>query len=819
MKDELAKFGVTCRELEDGIEVDGIPINELKHPADGIHCYDDHRVAMSFSVLSAAATQPVLIEERECVGKTWPGWWDILSQSFQVELAGKEVKGTHGKKSGIPAIPDKSIFIIGMRGAGKTTAGAWAAKILGRPYKDLDVELERVSGMPIPEMVRSKGWDFFRAAELNLLKHCLSDQSEKHVFACGGGVVEMPEARELLINFHKSGGIVLLVHRDTEQVMDYLRIDKTRPAYVEDMMGVYLRRKPWFNECSNFQYHSKGSGAGALSVAEQDFSRFLHHISGRSLHFDEMRSKPQSFFVSLTMPDISAAAEILPSVAVGSDAVEVRVDLLEDPSSTNGIPGIDFLSVQIAHLRSLVHLPVIFTVRTVSQGGRFPDAAHEEALKLYKLAVKMGIEYIDLEIAFPDELLLEVTEAKGFSRIIASHHDPQGTLSWKNGGWFQHYNRALQYGDIIKLVGSAKSIEDNFALAKFKKTMAAAHDTPLIAINMGVTGKLSRVLNGFMTPVSHPALPFKAAPGQLSAAEIRSTLSTIGEIEPKSFYLFGTPISQSRSPALHNTLFKQSGLPHQYSRLETDRAADLQDVIRASDFGGASVTIPLKLDIIPLLDSVTDAVKVIGAVNTIIPTSDNPPRLVGENTDWLGMTHSLKSASYTPSSVDSPSPALVIGAGGTARAAIYALHSLGHSPIYMVARTPSKLDTLISSFPPSFNIIPLPSTSSAHELTTPPSVAISTIPADRPIESNMRETLAILLRHEKRDEGEQRTLLEMAYKPSQTPLMRMAEDAGWVAIPGLEVLSAQGWFQFQKWTGIRPLYADARAAVMDDSIA
>ncbi|PQE27517.1 Pentafunctional AROM polypeptide protein [Rutstroemia sp. NJR-2017a BBW] len=82
----------------------------------------------------------------------------------------------------------------------------------------------------------------------------------------------------------------------------------------------------------------------------------------------------------------------------------------------------------------------------------------------------------------------------------------------------------------------------------------------------------------------------------------------------------------------------------------------------------------------------------------------------------------------------------------------------------------------------------------------------------------MRETLAVLLRHEKKEEGKQRTLLEMAYKPAQTPLMRMAEDAGWVAIPGLEVLSAQGWFQFQKWTGIRPLYANARAAVMDESI-
>jgi pentafunctional AROM polypeptide len=198
MKDQLAKFGVTCRELEDGIEIDGLPMTSLKHPSEGIHCYDDHRVAMSFSVLSVVATQAVVIEERECVGKTWPGWWDILSQSFHVQLAGKEVKLLHAKKSGVPALPDKSIFVIGMRGAGKTTAGAWAAKILGRPYKDLDVELERIHGISIPDMVRSRGWEAFRAVELDLLKHCLTDQSEKHVFACGGGVVEIPEARELI---------------------------------------------------------------------------------------------------------------------------------------------------------------------------------------------------------------------------------------------------------------------------------------------------------------------------------------------------------------------------------------------------------------------------------------------------------------------------------------------------------------------------------------------------------------------------------------------------------------------------------------------
>ena len=798
MKDQLHKFGVTCRELEDGIEIDGRPYSQLTDPKNGVYSYDDHRVAMSFSVLSIIAPKPVLIQERECVGKTWPGWWDILSLSFSAELSGQETKHDHITENG-SALSSKSLFIIGMRGAGKTTAGGWAAKILNRPHMDLDIQLEKETGMTIPELIKAEGWEGFRTKEFALLKRAATDPvlSNGHVFACGGGIVEMPEARKLLSNYHQSGGVVLLVHRDTEQVMQYLQIDKTRPAYVEDMMGVYLRRKPWFQECSNFQYHSKSGETGALSIARDDFARFLSIISGESSHFKEIKNKKQSFFVSLTVPDISKAADILSAVSVGSDAVEVRVDLLVDPNSTNGIPGLDFLSVQIAQLRSIVPLPLIFTIRTKSQGGRFPDDAHDEALALYKAAVRMGLEYIDLEITYPDEMLMKITEAKGFSKIIASHHDPNGTLSWRDGGWIQYYNRALQYGDIIKLVGLARTMEDNFDLANFKTTMAAANDVPMIAINMGAIGKLSRVLNGFMTPVSHPALPFKAAPGQLSAAEIRTALSLVGEIQPKLFYLFGTPISGSRSPALHNTLFQQTGLPHQYERLETDDVADVQEVIRSAAFGGASVTIPLKLDIIPLLDDITDAAKHIGAVNTIIPTHSEDgksPRLIGDNTDWLGMTYALISASYiTVSSL--PGSGLVIGAGGTARAAIFALHSLGHSPIYIISRTPSKTAPMISSFPPEFNIVALNSVAEAEAVTDVPSVAIGTIPADKPIAQNMREVLATLLRHPNAKTDSQRTLLEMAYKPSQTALMRMAMDAGWVAIPGLEVLSAQGWYQ------------------------
>jgi pentafunctional AROM polypeptide len=438
-------------------------------------------------------------------------------------------------------------------------------------------------------------------------------------------------------------------------------------------------------------------------------------------------------------------------------------------------------------------------------------------MALYRLAFRSGSEFVDLEIAFPDEMLRAVTEMKGHSKIIASHHDPKGELSWANMSWMQSYNRALEYGDVIKLVGVANSLDDNTALRKFKTWAEGAHETPLIAINMGDKGQLSRILNGFMTPVSHSSLPFKAAPGQLSATEIRRGLSLMGEIKAKKFAIFGCPVSASRSPALHNTLFGTMGLPHDYSRLETTNVEDVKDFIRASDFGGASVTIPLKLDIMPLLDEVAQEAEIIGAVNTIVPVAngDKAPRLVGYNTDWQGMVHCMRNAGIYGSAGDES--AVVVGGGGTARAAIFALHHMGFSPIYVVGRSASKLEGMVSTFPTNYNIRVVDNHS---QLDSVPRVAIGTIPADRPIDPTVRETLCHMFERTQEIDGtligktpesnDPRVLLEMAYKPAVTALMQLASDAGWSTIPGLEVLVGQGVHQFVHWTGITPLYHEAR---------
>ncbi|KAL8746349.1 MAG: hypothetical protein Q9190_001618 [Brigantiaea leucoxantha] len=829
MKDELAKFGVAARELPDGIEIDGILHSDLHLPRDGIHCYDDHRVAMSFSVLATIAPRGTLIRERKCVDKTWPGWWDTLRNLYGIRMEGIDLEQKQNAEKGSIEKSQKSIFIIGMRGAGKTTTGSLMGSILNWPFIDLDTQLERDSGQSIPDIINQSGWDGFRAKELALLKSLMQSKPTRHVISCGGGVVELEEARQILCNYKQAGGLVILVQRNIEDIMAYLEIDKSRPAYVDDMKSVWLRRKPWYDNCSNCQIHSLVS----TNQRVRALNRLINSFMGTTQPLDAFRKQERSYFVSLTLPNISAATTVLEESAVGSDAIELRVDLLEDPQNQHKLPSVDYVASQVAVLQSFTTLPIIFTVRSESEGGKWPDGAHEQALSLYVLALKMGVEFLDLEIRLPEPILQTVTQSKGNTKVIASHHDPKGTLSWSNGSWVQYYNRALLYGDVVKLVGVAKSQKDNFELLQFKSWARSLHETPMIAINMGYAGRLSRIQNLFLTPVSHPSLPMKAAPGQLSAAEINTALSLHGVIEPKSFHLFGKPIAQSMSPAMHNAFFKANGLPHVYHRHETDDASSIEDLIRSADFGGASVTIPLKLPIMPFLDEINEAAQVIGAVNTIVPDPSRVSRqhqgsfyLVGHNTDWQGMQIVLANAGAHGGQLDNAQSALVVGGGGTSRAAVYTLHAMGYSPLYMLGRSKDKLQAVADYFPASYNVALLNSQEDVEAIGSTssswPAVAIGTIPADQPIDSAMRRTLQYLMRSAattataaSSPEPQQRILLEMAYKPALTPLMELAEEAGWKTVQGLEVLAGQGVGQFELWTGIRPLLRDARTCLQD----
>lgn len=815
MATQLAKFGVSTKELPDGIQVHGLnDINDLKVPSNssgpiGVDTYDDHRVAMSFSLLAGITNsqkpatekvQPVRILERHCTGKTWPGWWDVLHTDLGATLDGAEPLPNTNRRS------SKSVVIIGMRAAGKSTISRWCAGALGYKLVDLDILFEeQYAKCSVKDYVAEHGWDKFRALETKIFQEVIEKHGDDgYVFSTGGGIVESPEARKSLQKFVSEGGIVLHLHRDIEETIVFLQSDPSRPAYVEEIRGVWERRENWYKECSNFTFFAPHcSDEVQFQNLRRAFESFISTITGvKEIVIPNKRSS----FVCLTFEDLTERVDELPTIVYGCDAVEVRVDHLAKLDS-------DYVSKQLSILRSATDsLPIIFTVRTKKQGGHFPDDDFEALEELYDTALKAGVEFIDLELTLPAVLQYKVLNKKGCTKIIGSHHDFAGAFPWDDAEWENRYNQANSLDvDIIKFVGMAKDFADNMALERFRD---AHRSKPLIAINMSELGKASRVLNTILTPITSELLPNAAAPGQLTLAQINQIYTSMGGIIPKNFYVIGKPISHSRSPVLHNTGYNILGLPHTFSKFETDSASLIKDKLLdgEANLGGLAVTIPLKLDIMQYMSELTEAAKLIGAVNTVTPLCKGS--FQGDNTDWLGIRNALVS-NGVPESLSGVA-GLVIGAGGTSRAAVYALHTMGCSEILMINRTTSKLRDLKKNFPEDYNIRVIESTDEIEASSTPVGVAVSCVPGDKPVDDALLGKLERLL-NKGIHSSFVPTLLEAAYKPAFTPIMKIAHDKyQWLVIPGSQMLVHQGVAQFEKWTKFRAPFKAIFDAVTKD---
>lgn len=815
MATQLAKFGVSTKELPDGIQVNGLAsLEQLKVPSDssgpiGVETYDDHRVAMSFSLLAgmvnsleptAQNVKPVRILERHCTGKTWPGWWDILHTELGANLDGAEPLSNVSKKS------SKSVVIIGMRAAGKTTISRWCASALGYKLVDLDNLFEERYGKgTVKDYVVGHGWDEFRAQESEIFSEVIEKHGDDgYVFSTGGGIVESPSARKALQSFAASGGVVLHLHRDIEETIVFLQSDPSRPAYVEEIREVWERREKWYNECSNFTFFAPHcSDEVQFQNLRRAFDNFISTITGLK---EICIPKKRSSFVCLTFDDLRKKVDDLPAIVYGCDAVEVRVDHLAKFDS-------DYVSKQLSVLRAATDsLPVIFTVRTKKQGGNFPDDDFETLEGLFNAALKAGVEFIDLELTLPTDLQYKVLNNKGFTKVIGSHHDFEGAFAWDDPEWENRYNQSLSLDvDIVKFVGMANKFEDNLALIRFRGNHKAK---PLIAINMSEFGKVSRVLNKVLTPITSELLPSAAAPGQLTLAQINQIYTSMGGIKAQQFYVVGKPIEHSRSPLLHNTGYKILGLPHTFEKFETDSASEVKKALLdgKANLGGLAVTIPLKLDIMEYMTELTEAAKLVGAVNTVTPLGDG--KFQGDNTDWLGIKNALID-NGVPENL-AGLPGLVIGAGGTSRAAIYALHSLGCSQIFMINRTSSKLFDLQKDFPESYNVTVIDSANQIEALKIAVGVAVNCVPGDKPLDDGLLGKLERFLSKGAHSSFVP-TLLEAAYKPTITPVMKIAHDKyQWQVIPGSQMLVHQGVAQFQKWTQFKAPFRAIFDAVTRD---
>lgn len=706
-----------------------------------------------------------------------------------------------------------------MRGAGKTWVGEVAARALGWDLIDADVFLtNELDGQSLGDFVASNGWPAFRKAETRVLNTLIERHGKGHIISLGGGVVEVEENREALKAYSKERGPVVYVERPVEELMAFLdRSD--RPSYGEPNIDVYHRRAPWFLECSTYSYfnhthlqhHPIPTPYPSVNAQtdRSEVARFFRFITGEDLNRPvNLKAPNRSTFLSLTFPELTPCLPFLDAITVGADAIELRVDLLSEDHQTVTVPKVpsqEYVALQLASLRQHSALPIVFAVRTHAQGGMFPDDAEAEYFALLDLAIRSGCEYIDLEVKGDGSKLRAFAERKRRSHVIASWHNWSGEMRWDGEEVATKSKLAAEFGDVVKLVGKANVLEDNFALRTFvHKFEAKESNPPLLAINMGQAGQLSRVLNTVLSPITHPLLPVRAAPGQMSFAEIQRTRALIGEIQAKKFYLLGSPIAHSPSPTLHNTGFELLGLPHSYHLHET---AIIDESVRAlfasPDFGGANATIPLKLDVMPHLDVVSEHARIVGAVNTIIPDirADGSRSLRGENTDWLAIRDLARSKLPPAASLTALTTGLVLGAGGTARAAIYALHQLGLNTIYVFNRTRASADKLVAVFPREYNIVVVDSLETFPA--EAPTVVVGTIPGQATT-LDAAATEAIHLPEALLSAAKGGVVVDMAYKPFPTPLLELAQrKEGWNAVPGVSALLVQGFYAFEFWTGLK----------------
>src|SRR6202022_3987221 len=126
------------------------------------------------------------------------------------------------------------------------------------------------------------------------------------------------------------------------------------------------------------------------------------------------------------------AVNILPRIGYGGDMWELRVDLLSPftPLKDTNVPPTSYIKQQFDLLRSVSSHPILFTIRTVAQGGKFPDDAADEATELMELALTLQCDYLDIEVTWPADVIERVVQGKGSTKLVGSFHDWSGDLRW-----------------------------------------------------------------------------------------------------------------------------------------------------------------------------------------------------------------------------------------------------------------------------------------------------------------------------------------------------------------------------------------------------
>ncbi len=567
-----------------------------------INCKKDHRVAMSAAVLAAGLGRvrervcTVKIDDYRCVDKTYPSFWDDVSLKFQI-LTAVEPEGGGAKPSSTfqlrtldPPLPKRPlgarpIFFVGLPGAGKSSLSQAAAHHFGLKRVETDAECTRILNEKYPppqqqqpaagsatthrtisEFVNADpaNWPKFRAIERSVLLH-LATQPHPILVDCGGGAVE--QNRDVFALLKRHGGQIIHISRALPQIMQSLQ--QREGFFVktsDDLDHLAAKRLPLYASLRTLWFENTSADLPASEARFASWMRFALDLP--------LEIRPYSLFMAVPSgpetADPAAAGEV-PSTSLTTaenppsqttkmkkyrdllfprgplDFLELRADLAAD------------WKTMLQTLQQNDIFQVIFTLRSVAEGGRFSGTQDEKRM-LYEQALARGVPLFDIE-AFTDEFPLEAPGGNAVHDLYRSATTTSPHVAQKrnvilsvHSDDFPRMKMALLKKRLFYGVFCYKIVTSKSLAPLVEEFVAQELDRPCILIYRD--DPHSRLKNPVLTPVCENQPVF---PGQLSLSEVLQgrQVMKINERGGRMFFLLGSPVLKSAGPQWHNAWWRK----------------------------------------------------------------------------------------------------------------------------------------------------------------------------------------------------------------------------------------------------------------------
>ncbi|RDW77233.1 NAD(P)-binding Rossmann-fold containing protein [Coleophoma cylindrospora] len=786
----------------------------------------------------------------------------VVTQLEQAALSSPLKLETAQQSTKLRAFPaDASIVLIGSRGSGKRSLGFIGATHLGRRFITEDHYFEEATGSSRGLFIRKHGAQEFYRRNVEVLRQMLDQNRTGCIIECGMASLAK-DAQKALFEYSKSNPVIYIT-RNSQRIRQLLNLGQEEASRLETADLAHRL-------CSNMEYynmhdpscdksdglatppeHGSPNVSSRLKYAKEDFSGFLDFLTGQGV----IRSGFESPFSLAALPPefraytyalsvrMASIPELdLEQLEAGADAVQLKIDAWR--------PDIQkFMGKQVATIRRKLGVPIIFHVEEYVFGDAVLTRAEKEDiyLGLLEYGLRLGVEYIVVDLQWSPDRVAQLIQRSGRTKVIG-HYLARDDINW---GW-EDESRMIQYRkaqnlgcDMVRFVRATSAESDNVAVRNFiRKIEAIPSHLPIIAYNLGPYGRASLISNRIFTPVTHPTMNTTVSKSQMrrflpTAKESMDALYQMSILDPLHFYHLGASVFYSLSPAMHTAAYQVCGMSHDFVSLQVSSVEDIHRLCQNPQFGGAAITQPYKVEVTKRIAAKSYHAKAIGAVNTLLPLRMLPGAVpldgstesllrqanqrskagpvvayYGDNTDFIGIQTCLR-RNVSPRNVVQPSKTtgLVIGAGGMARAAIYAMMQLGCRKIFLFNRTIEHAENVARHF-----------NSWASGLSTDGDIVRVLKSREEPWPASFRHPTMIASCVPARTVGNEGpanfempvqwlgsptggVVAELAYFPLITPLIKQMrsfqQDSNipWVIVDGLEVLPEQAIAQFELMTG------------------